>query len=235
MTTQASTASPKFVALFGTPAEPARRRSSAPSMPSASIPGACRSSAGRPKQGISVIRPKGSLGPSRWKMASCARRRACSLRVKSLSGSLARRLAGALTLMAAMSSSGLQSSAQPLRTKTRQWSRRVTETSDALDLEPGVFQKESPREIAESLKRSADQSRRRKADPFRSAMSMLTFYINRAGRRLDPERRRTLEAAKDELRIVYGRAARAAPGRGRPRAGEQIRASQQPPASRSTR
>ena len=97
----------------------------------------------------------------------------------------------------------------------RRWSRRVTETSNALDLEPGVFRKPSPRAIAESLKRSAEQSRRRKADPFRSAMSMLTFYINRAGRALDPERRSTLEAAKDELRILYGRAARAVPVRSR--------------------
>jgi hypothetical protein len=95
----------------------------------------------------------------------------------------------------------------------------VTETSHALDLEPGVFQKRSPRAIAESLKRSADRSQSRKADPFRSAMSMLTFYINRAGRALDPERRRVLEAAKDELRVLYGRATRGARVHGRPRAG----------------
>ena len=101
------------------------------------------------------------------------------------------------------------------RQAERRWSRRVTETSNALDLEPGVFRKPSPRAIAESLKRSAEQSRRREADPFRSAMSMLTFYINRAGRALDPERRSTLEAAKDELRILYGRAAHAVPVRSR--------------------
>ncbi len=89
--------------------------------------------------------------------------------------------------------------------QTRRWSRRVTEESHALDLEPGVFQEESPRAVAESLKRSADRSTARKADPFRSAMSMLTFYINRAGKALGPERRRTLEAAKDELRALYGR------------------------------
>jgi hypothetical protein len=87
----------------------------------------------------------------------------------------------------------------------RRWSQRVTETSDALELEAGVFTLDDPREIALSLKRSADRSRRRKADPFRSAMSMLNFYINRAGRRLAPDRRARLERAKDELRTLYGR------------------------------
>jgi hypothetical protein len=89
--------------------------------------------------------------------------------------------------------------------RTRRWSQRVTETSDALDLETGVFALESPRRIALSLKRSAERSRRRKADPFRSAMSMLNFYINRAGRNLPKARRRRLEAAKNELRRLYGR------------------------------
>jgi hypothetical protein len=84
----------------------------------------------------------------------------------------------------------------------------VTATSDALDLEPGVFKKASPRAVAQSLKRSAEQSRRRKADPYRSAMSMLTFFINRAGHHLSPERRRILEQAKDELRALYGRGTR---------------------------
>ncbi len=81
----------------------------------------------------------------------------------------------------------------------------MTEHSDVLDLEEGVFTLEDPREIAASLKRSAEASRRRKADPFRSAMSMLTFYVNRAGRKLPEEQRRVLEAAKDELRLLYGR------------------------------
>lgn len=89
--------------------------------------------------------------------------------------------------------------------ETRRWSQRVTETSDALDLEPGVFTWDDPRRIAESLKRSAERSRRRKAEPFRSAMSMLTFYINRAGRNLPAQRRACLEAAKDELRALFGR------------------------------
>jgi hypothetical protein len=90
-------------------------------------------------------------------------------------------------------------------TKDRRWSQRVTETSNALDLEPGVFRLDDPRAIARSLKRSAERSRRRKTDAFRSAMSMLTFYINRAGRHLPPTRRIVLERAKRELRAVFGR------------------------------
>jgi hypothetical protein len=87
----------------------------------------------------------------------------------------------------------------------KRWSQRVTERSDALDLEHGVFTRPDPRSIARSLKRSADRSRRRKADPYRSAMSMLTFYINRAGKSLSATQRRRLEAAKDELRRLYKR------------------------------
>ena len=85
------------------------------------------------------------------------------------------------------------------------WSQRVTETSNALDLEPGVFMKSDPRAIARSLKRSAEMSTRRKGGAYQSAMSMLNFYINRAGRNLGPKRRRILERAKDELRTVFGR------------------------------
>jgi len=88
----------------------------------------------------------------------------------------------------------------------RRWSHAVTERSDALDLEPSVFTKASPRAIAASLKHSAEKSRRRKSSPYRSAMSMLTFYVNRAGKKLAPSRRRTLEQAKDELRRIFGRA-----------------------------
>jgi len=87
----------------------------------------------------------------------------------------------------------------------RKWSQDVTEHSHALDLEPGVFALDDPAEIAASLKRSAEASTQRKSSPFRSAMSMLNFYINRAGRNLDVERRHILETAKDELRIVFGR------------------------------
>lgn len=86
------------------------------------------------------------------------------------------------------------------------WSHRVMERSDALDLEPGVFTKRTARQIALSLKRSAESSERRKAEPFRSAMSMLNFHINRAGKSLSPERRRVLDRAKQELRAAFGRA-----------------------------
>src|SRR4051794_18412826 len=89
--------------------------------------------------------------------------------------------------------------------KRKRWSRRVTETSNALDLDKGVFSRDDPRSIARSLKRSARHSRRRKSDAFRSAMSMLSFYINRAGNRLSKTRRSRLEAAKEELRDLYGR------------------------------
>jgi Protein of unknown function (DUF3175) len=88
---------------------------------------------------------------------------------------------------------------------TQRWSARVTEESDALDLAPGVFTLKDPKRIATSLKQSAERSKRRKADPYRSALSMLTFYINRAGKNLPATRRRTLERAKDELRKQFGR------------------------------
>lgn len=74
-----------------------------------------------------------------------------------------------------------------------------------MDLEPDVFTREDPKSIALSLKRSAERSHRRKSDPYRSAMSMLTFYINRAGKNLPKQRRRRLEAAKGELRALYGK------------------------------
>jgi hypothetical protein len=85
------------------------------------------------------------------------------------------------------------------------WSRHVTETSNALDLREGVFELDDPAAIARSLKRSAEHSHRRKSDPYRSAMSMLTFYINRAGDNLPEGRRKTLEQAKDELRAAFHR------------------------------
>jgi len=83
------------------------------------------------------------------------------------------------------------------------WSGRVTKKSNALDLEPGVFSWDDPKKIARSLKRSAQVSRRRKAPPFQSAMSMLNFYINRAGKNLNSKQRRILEQAKKELRIIF--------------------------------
>ena len=87
----------------------------------------------------------------------------------------------------------------------RRWSGEVTRRSNALDLAPGVFTWSDPKRIAGSLKRSAERSKRSKADPYRSALSMLTFYINRAGRNLPASRRRTLTRAKQELRKKFGR------------------------------
>jgi hypothetical protein len=91
--------------------------------------------------------------------------------------------------------------------KQERWSAEVTEHSDALDLEEHVFEKEDPAEIARSVKRLAEQSGRRKGTPFQSAMSMLTFYINRAGKNLPAARRKVLEDVKDELRKAFGREA----------------------------
>lgn len=85
------------------------------------------------------------------------------------------------------------------------WSQLATRNSNALTLDPGVFSKTDPAEIAQSLKHSAEHSRRRRATPFRSAMSMLTFYINRAGTELPEKQRRILEAAKGELRKAFGK------------------------------
>ena len=87
----------------------------------------------------------------------------------------------------------------------RKWSARVTRESNALDLERNVFAQASPKKIAASLKRSAAHSKRRKSSPFRSAMSMLTFYINRAGKNLPESRKKILNKAKDELRAQFGR------------------------------
>ena len=89
------------------------------------------------------------------------------------------------------------------RAKLKKWSARVKRKSDALDLDKGVFTKRSAHDIAVSLKRSAERSKRRKSAPLRSAMSMLTFYINRAGKELSQSRRRTLEKAKAELRKLF--------------------------------
>ena len=85
------------------------------------------------------------------------------------------------------------------------WSGKVTRESDALDLEEGVFTWSDPKKIARSLKESADSSTRRKSEPFRSAMSMLVFYINRGGKNLATDQKEILEQAKEELRKLYGR------------------------------
>ncbi len=92
------------------------------------------------------------------------------------------------------------------RSKTRRWSARVARESDALDLQSGVFALRDPKAIARSLKHSAERSSRRKADPFQSALSMLTFYINRAGRNLPASQKKVQEEAKAELREQFGRA-----------------------------
>ncbi|HTH61404.1 MAG TPA: DUF3175 domain-containing protein [Paraburkholderia sp.] len=87
----------------------------------------------------------------------------------------------------------------------KRWSRAVNERSDAMDIEPDIFKQGNAREIAASLKRSSTASRRRKGTPFQSAMSMLNFHINRAGRNLPKARRNTLQSAKRELRVAFGR------------------------------
>ncbi len=94
---------------------------------------------------------------------------------------------------------------QPKKKTAKRWSQRVTSTSDALDLEEGVFKSRSAKAIASSLKRSAERSTRRKTSPYQSAMSMLTFYLNRGGKQLTPARKQTLERAKGELRTLFGK------------------------------
>jgi hypothetical protein len=106
----------------------------------------------------------------------------------------------------ALKRSIVREAANGSKAPTEYWSGDVTRHSNALDLESGVFTWDNPAKIARSLKRSAEQSERRKSSPFRSAMSMLTFYINRAGKDLSKERRKVLEQAKDELRKAFGRA-----------------------------
>jgi Protein of unknown function (DUF3175) len=91
----------------------------------------------------------------------------------------------------------------------KKWSQEVTENSDAMDLKDGVFKSSDPKKIADSLKHSAEESHRRKSNPFRSAMSMLNFYINRAGHQLGKRQKGTMEKAKDELRKDFYRAPKA--------------------------
>jgi len=88
------------------------------------------------------------------------------------------------------------------------WSQKVSQNSNALDLESGVFTWKDPKKIAESLSKSAEASRRRKVEPFRSAMSMLVFYINRAGKKLDEDQLKVLQRAKNELRLLYHKPSR---------------------------
>ena len=99
--------------------------------------------------------------------------------------------------------SAKRSTAKSHTRRGRPWSKRVTETSDAMDLKGGVFKLRDPEKIAASLKRSAERSHRRKSNPYRSALSMLTFYINRAGRNLPASRRTVLNRAKEELKHQF--------------------------------
>ena len=89
----------------------------------------------------------------------------------------------------------------------KKWSADVTEHSDAMDLEPHIFESDDPKKIADSVKRSAEHSHRRKGSPFQSAMSMLTFYANRAGKNLPEAKKKVIEKAKDELRKDFHRPA----------------------------
>ena len=91
------------------------------------------------------------------------------------------------------------------KSSKKKWSAEVTEHSDALDLQSNIFESKDPKKIAESLKESAEKSKRKKSSPYRSAMSMLTFYINRAGKNLEASQKDVLEKAKDELRKAFGR------------------------------
>jgi Protein of unknown function (DUF3175) len=97
------------------------------------------------------------------------------------------------------------SSSKKPSTKSKRWSQRVTKESDALDLKRGVFTLTDPKKIAASLKRSAERSSRRKTGAYRSALSMLTFYINRAGKTLPKAQRDRLQRAKAELKHQFGR------------------------------
>jgi hypothetical protein len=106
-----------------------------------------------------------------------------------------------------------QAARKPARTATRKraaprkWSAKVTAKSDAMDLEEDVFRSDDPKHIATSVKRSAQRSRRRKAGPFQSAMSMLNFYVNRAGKNLSASHRKVLQSAKRRLRVLFHRPA----------------------------
>jgi hypothetical protein len=103
----------------------------------------------------------------------------------------------------AKKSSSTRSSSK--KSSSKKWSKHVNETSDAMDLESGVFKKSNPKKIAKSLKRSSTSSKRKKGTPYQSAMSMLNFYINRGGKNLSATQKKTLEKAKKELRKVFHR------------------------------
>ena len=121
-------------------------------------------------------------------------------------------MAGRSSIKATQKTAGRKTKTTPRKslakrkaTAGKRWSQRVTQQSDALDLKRGVFTPRDPRKIAASLKRSAQRSSRRKSNAYRSALSMLTFYINRAGKTLPKIQRSRLERAKDELKKQFGR------------------------------
>jgi len=93
----------------------------------------------------------------------------------------------------------------PKKAAPKKWSKKVTQTSNAMDLEKDIFKSKSPKNIAESVKHSAEKSKRKKASPFQSAMSMINFYENRAGDNLSAAQKKVLDQAKNELRILFGR------------------------------
>jgi hypothetical protein len=93
----------------------------------------------------------------------------------------------------------------PEKKAGRKWSAGVMKRSNALDLQPDIFKSQDPEKIARSLKKSAEKSKRKKGTPFQSAMSMLNFYINRAGKNLSSRKRNTLERSKNKLRLLFGR------------------------------
>jgi hypothetical protein len=93
----------------------------------------------------------------------------------------------------------------PKKKIIRKWSAKVTETSDAMDLQEGVFKGNDPKKIAQSIKRSSSKSHRKKGTPYQSAMSMLTFYENRGGKNLSASKRKVLDKAKEELKKLFGR------------------------------
>jgi hypothetical protein len=117
----------------------------------------------------------------------------------------ARRKASPRTAASARRKTATHRKTRTRKTSSRRWSQRVTRESDALDLKKGVFKQTSAKKIASSLKRSAEHSSRRKSGAYRSALSMLTFYINRAGKTLPKTQRARLERAKVELKHQFGK------------------------------
>ena len=126
---------------------------------------------------------------------------ATSARKKSTANSSGRRRKSA----AKKSTAKKSSKKSPAKKAPRKWSKKVNETSDAMDLEQGVFKGNDPKKIAQSIKRSASKSKRRKTTPFQSAMSMINFYENRGGKNLSASKKKVLDEAKEELRKLFGK------------------------------